>query len=127
MDMGTAGPVEDTGDKDFSFPEAGSADRTYPGPVSPKAIGAAFDMHKPVFPGKRRKGQGFYQVSLFQPGGTDRAGLGRSGNAGPPRGVPLLPVFLIAKTDSSQRFKKEGISKPQQDKSRHYKGQNLNK
>jgi hypothetical protein len=76
MDMGTTGPVEDTGDENFIFPEAGSADRANPGPAFPKAIGTALDMHKPVLAGKRRKGQGFYQVAFFQPGGTDGTGLG---------------------------------------------------
>jgi hypothetical protein len=76
MDMGTSGPVKDAGDENFIFPEAGSADRTNPGPALPEAIGTAFDMHKPVLPGKGGKGQGFYQVAFFQAGGTDRAGLG---------------------------------------------------
>jgi hypothetical protein len=77
MDMGTAGPLKDTGNENFIFPEAGFADRANPGPAFfPKTIGTALDMHKPVLAGKRRKGQGFYQVPFFQTGGTDRAGLG---------------------------------------------------
>jgi 16S rRNA (cytidine1402-2'-O)-methyltransferase len=127
MDMGTSGPVKDAGDENFILPEAGSADRADPGPAFPKAVGAALDMHKPVLPGKRGKGQRFYQVSLFQTGRTDRAGLGRSGNARSPGNFSPLPVFLIAKTDSPQGFKKEGIPKPQQGKTRHHKDQNLKK
>jgi hypothetical protein len=125
--MGTAGPVEDAGDEDFIVPEAGSADRTSPGPACPQAIGAALDMHKPVLAGKRRKGQGFYQVAFFQAGGTDRTGLGRSRNACFPGGFFPFPAFLIAKTDSPQGFKKKGIPKPQQGNSRCYKGQSLKK
>jgi 16S rRNA (cytidine1402-2'-O)-methyltransferase len=127
MDMGTAGPVKDAGDENFVFPETGSADRAAPGPAFPKAIGAALDMHQPVLAGKRGKGQGFYQVAFFQAGGTDGAGLGRAGNARSPGDFSPLPVFLIAETDSPQGFKKEGISKPQQGKTRHHKDQNLKK
>jgi 16S rRNA (cytidine1402-2'-O)-methyltransferase len=131
MNMGTAGAVKDTGNEDFIFPEEGSADRADPGPAIPvpKAIGAAFDMHKPILSGKRGKGQGFYQVSLFQAGGTDRAGLGRSGYARSPGSFPppLALVLWVTEMDSPQVFKKKRVSKPEQDKPRHCKNQNLKK
>jgi hypothetical protein len=49
VNVGATGTVENSGNEEFISPEPGSADRTDPGPVAFKAVGAAFDVHKPVF------------------------------------------------------------------------------
>jgi hypothetical protein len=127
MYVGTPGAVEHAADKEFVVPEAGSADGAYPGPIFLQAIGAAPDVHEPVFAGKGGEGHGFNQFALFEPGGTDRAGLGGAGDALPARGpLPFMP-FGMAGTYAAGKAEKEGVAKPEQ----HYpygdKGQNLNK
>jgi hypothetical protein len=121
MDMGTARPLKDTGDEDLVFLEPGAAYRAYPGPVSVQAIGTAFDVHKPVFTGKRRVRQGFDQFSFFQPGGTDRAGLGSAGNSRTPGRFFGFPPFPAVKTEIPQGGKKKGIPKPQEGDPYHRK------
>ena len=66
MDMGTAArTLEKPGNEDFVCFKNRAADRAYPGPISPEAVNAAPDMHKPVFPPVQgREGQGTYQFSV---------------------------------------------------------------
>jgi hypothetical protein len=121
MYVGTAGPFKDPGHKDFVIPEPGSADRADPEPVPFKAVNAALDVHQPVCAGKRRIGHGFYQFPFFQPGGTDRAGLGRSGYPGSPGAPPFFRGPAEPKTDRPQGFEKEGVSEPEQRDPGHHK------
>jgi hypothetical protein len=121
MDMGPAGPFEDPGDEDFVPPEPGPADRTEPGPVPRQAVVAALDVHKPVLAVKRGVGHGLNQLPFFQPGGTDRAGLGRAGDSRP-FGFPALPPAPgIRGMDMSQGREKQGIPEPEEGDANHYK------
>jgi hypothetical protein len=121
MDMGTAGALKNSGDKDFIIPEPGSANRADPEPFPFKTISAALNVHKPVRTGKRGVGHGFYQLPLFQPGGTNRTGLGRAGYPGSPGMFFSFHPPAEPKTDRPQGFKKQGIPEPEQRNPQHHK------
>jgi hypothetical protein len=127
MHVGTPGTVEHAADKEFIVSQQGSADGTHPGPVSLQTIDAALEVHQPVPAGKGGKGHGFDQFTFFKTGGTDRAGLGRAGDAFPPgASFPSMP-FGVTRARSAGKAEKKGVADPEQ----HYpygdKGQNLNK
>jgi hypothetical protein len=115
MYMGfSVGTFKNTGNQNFIFMQKNSADRAYPGAISAETIGTAFNVHEPVFPGKRGKGHGFYQLSLFKPCGTDRTSLRISGTAfcfG--LAAPVL-FFWIPDKEPFARTKKKGITESEQ-------------
>ena len=132
MDMGTAAPAfKEAGDKDLVFFEDYAADRAYPVPVSAEAVNAAADVHEAVFAAVQgREGQRAYQLSVFQFGGTYRAGLGIAGltfGAGLELAAPVEPAVPPAACSQGgdTYTEKKGIAKPEQDDSYNHKNQNF--
>jgi hypothetical protein len=113
MYMGlSVGPFKNAGDEDFIFMQLNPADRADSGPISVDAIGTAFNVHEPVFAGKRRKGHGFYQAAFFKAGRTDRTGLRVAGAALSPGRTFLL--FGIHDKEPFSRAQKKSIAEPEQ-------------
>jgi hypothetical protein len=116
MNMGSpAGPFENTGDEDLVVFEMYPADRADPRPAASKAVHTASQMHKPVFPVERRKRRRFYQFPVVEPGGTDGAGLGRTGE-GFAFGLFLagtFPFFGEYSTFSASKGEEQGITEPE--------------
>jgi hypothetical protein len=126
MHMGASGAVKHAAHKEFIVPEEAPADRADPGPVPIKTIDTAPDVHEPVLAGKRGKGHGFDQFALLKPGGTDRTGLGSTGNAFPPgASFPFVP-FGVMGARTAGKAEEEGVAKPEQYRPYGDKGQSLN-
>jgi len=128
MDMRTAArPLKKPGNKDFIFFKNDTADRAYPVTVTVETVNTAADMHKPVFAAVQRgEGQGAYQFSFFQFGGTYGTGLGFSGYAfAPGFKAPVFPVPAAPSVGRDANAEKEGITEPKQGCTHHYKNQNF--
>jgi hypothetical protein len=124
--MGTAGFFKHPGNQEFPGFKGDPADRTGPGPIPFKAIGASGDMHKPVRLSHGRKGGGFYPFSPLKQGGTDRTGPGRSGDSLLKGILALFPVPGIPKA-APAGGKKKAVAKPKKQDADEDKYQHLNK
>jgi len=82
MDMGAAGLFVEAGYKEFLAAQGCFTDGADAGAVSFQAEDAAKDVHHPFRPAHGGKGGGFDTFAFYQLYAANRAGAGRTGDAG---------------------------------------------
>jgi hypothetical protein len=122
VDVGlSGGAFEHPGEQILLFCQGAVTDRAGPGALALKTEQAALNVHHPVPSVEGGEGHRLNQMEVLQPGGTDRAALGSPG--------PAFPDFSRVRAgfyqNSPRSFpEKQGVSKPEQDKSDKHKGKN---
>jgi hypothetical protein len=114
VDVGAAGFFKHPGDENFIAPKGRPADRAGPLAVSVKAVGTARDMHKPVGLAHGGKSRGFYPFPPLKPGGTNRAGPGRSGKSFPGGAFLVFPRPGQTAAGAVHRTEKQVIAEPEE-------------
>jgi hypothetical protein len=107
--------LEHPGNEDFIVAQVSAADRAASAAGPFQTVPAAPDVHNAdLAAGKGGKREGFYQFSLVQPGGANRADLGVAGRGGFPDKARPLCAHARTCAVSRQLPDYQGITEPEQ-------------
>jgi hypothetical protein len=122
--MRPPGFIKEPGDKSFPLTQDRPANRTDPGTIPPKAIGAPGNIHEPVRGLPGGKGPGLYPFPRKQPDGADRTGSARLNFSHQSR--PVSPMVSIRRGTARlvHRTKKEVVPKIEEGQPNYHQPQN---